>query len=376
MSLLAPPIALFLLLLPDQPKPSAEASLLKLLISVEQQSITSPFPARVTLHLHNSGREPLWLYRRARGQAQEGSSLEAKLEPAGVVQSREISTPGQGTVLESVGLPRPKLVKLDASEDYEEKAAIRLAPALAGSGGESKAIWGRYRFSVIYRARYSNAEEMARNLGVAVWQGEATSNSAEVELLPAGAAVQGSVAGTVVGPDGVAVRDALVSLSDQEERVVDQSLTAPEGRFSFAHLPFGLYWLIARLANSPTDTTVFRHVELTPAQPAGAMELVMLPQEIYEAKGMLHKPVLLRVTDSAGTPLDKVMLEVTWSNGPVLDNVKGQVLDDGTVALELIPGRNFLTLKRHGCPKEEQRLDVAASDGIDAFKLAFECARK
>ncbi len=366
----------FFLVAPCQTKSAPDANPLKLLISVEQQSITSPFPARVTLHLHNSGREPLWLYRRARSQTQEGSSLKVQLEPTGILQGQEISTPGQGTALESVGLPRPKLVRLDAGEDYEEKPAIRLEPAVAGPGGESKPIWGRYRLSVVYRAGYSNGEEMARILGVVTWRGEVTSNTIEVELLPAGAAAQGSVAGTVIGSDGVPLRDVLVSLSDQEERLLDQSLTGAEGRFSFPHLPLALYWLTARIANSTTDTVVFRHIELTPDQPAGAMELVMLPQEVYEAKGMLHKPVLFRITDSAGAPLDKVMLEVTWSNGPVLDNVRVEVLDDGTAALELIPGRNFVTLKRRGCPKEEQRVDVAAGDGIDGFKLALECGRK
>jgi len=46
--------------------PAGPADTLKLLISVEQQSITAPIPARVTLHLHNAGEKTLWLYRRAR----------------------------------------------------------------------------------------------------------------------------------------------------------------------------------------------------------------------------------------------------------------------------------------------------------------------
>src|SRR5713226_4962223 len=68
---LAIELALFsaLLLLMAFPVPAlgnAEAQPLKLLISIEQQTITAPFPARVTLHLHNSGQGTLWLYRPVR----------------------------------------------------------------------------------------------------------------------------------------------------------------------------------------------------------------------------------------------------------------------------------------------------------------------
>jgi hypothetical protein len=86
--------------------------------------------------------------------------------------------------------------------------------------------------------------------------------------------------------------------------------------------------------------------------------------------------VLFRVTDPAGRPLGKVSLEVIWSSGTVLDNVKGETLEDGTVALELIPGRNFATLRRRGCPKQDQRVDVTPGGGIDGFKLILECAKK
>ncbi|MGB9488542.1 MAG: hypothetical protein WCD04_20800, partial [Terriglobia bacterium] len=69
---------------------------LKLLISVEQQNIAAPFPARVTLHVHNAGNEAVWLYRHARGKLPTprlleedtgpqpttgGSMLTVKLEP-------------------------------------------------------------------------------------------------------------------------------------------------------------------------------------------------------------------------------------------------------------------------------------------------------
>lgn len=377
-----------------QAKPKGVAAeALKLLISIEQQIITTPFPARVTLHFHNSGQEPFWLYRRvrspeaaSRSEARPadgsegtthyttgGSTLEVRLLP---MQASEMAKEAEGTVLESVGLPHPKLVKLNAGDDYEEKTVIRLAPAVAESKGENKIVWGRYRFGVVYRARYSNAEEAERNLGFQVWQGEVTSNPVELELRPSPASAPGSAAGTAMSPNGQPLADVVVSLSDEQERLVAQLVTNSEGRFSFTQLPLGLYWVTGRFANSHTDTAVFRHVELTPDQPAGAMELVMTPQEIYEPKGLLHKPVLFRVTDNAGRPLDRVTLEITWSSGTVMDKVKAQVSDDGAAAMELIPGRNFVTLNRRGCPKEEQRVDVAEGDGIDDFSLALECAGK
>lgn len=377
----------------------AKADDLKLLISVEQQTITAPFPVPVTLHLHNSGQVPLWLYRRVRDATTAshseasrlestegttnyttgGSTLTLHLVPAGApgsgpAESNEIATLAQGTVLESVGLPHPKLVKLAPGEDYEEKTVIHLSLALIARSGENQPVWGHLRLSVIYGAKYSNAEEIARNLGVIVWQGEVTSNEIDLELRPpAGAA---SVAGTVTDSNTRPLPGVLVSLSDQQERLVDQAATASEGRFSFAHLPFGLYWVTARRQDSQVDTATFRHLTLAPAKPAGTLELVLLPPEIYESKQMLHKPVLFRVTDSTGHPADKTTLEITWSSGTVLENMKGQVSDDGTVALELIPGRNYVTLRRRGCPKQEERADVAEGGGIDGFKLTLECAPK
>jgi hypothetical protein len=304
-----------------------------------------------------------------------GATLAVKLEPALATDSPTVA-PAQGTVLESAGLPRPKLVRLEPGDDYEEKTTLRLAPARVRVNGEGSPLWGRYHLSVVYQASFSNGEEIHRNLGVTAWQGEVASNTLEIELLAPPAVAQGSVAGTVIRADSQPLEDMRVSLSDQEERLMDQALTDSEGRFSFTHLPWGLYWVTVRREHALEDTAVFQHAEITPAQPAATLQLVMEPPEIYEPQKVLHKPVLVRITGSSGQPLDKVGLEITWSNGPLLDNVKGETGRDGTLALELIAGRNFVTLKRKGCPKQEYRADVAAGDGIDGFKLVFECAKK
>ena len=360
---------------------------LKLLISVEQQNIAAPFPARVTLHLHNAGNETVWLYRHARGKLPTprlleedagprpttgGSMLTVKLEPVSTGQAA-ISNPAQGAVFESVGFPKPKLVRLAPGEDYEERTTIRLTPALSEV---QKPIWGTYRLSITYKAQYSNAEEIQRNLKVRVWQGEVSSDAIEVQLQPPGPESRGQVSGTVNTPDSVPIRDAIVSLSDHAERLMDQTTSDPEGRYSFSSLPPGLYWITARRDGVTEDTVVFRHVQLTPSEASATQEMVMIPPEIYEPQKMLHKPVLFRITDSAGRALERVGLETAWSNGTVLDNVKGETGNDGAVALEVIPGRNFVTLKRRGCPKQEERADVAAGEGIDGFEFTLECAKK
>ncbi len=359
----------------------------KLLISVEQQNIAAPFPARVTLHVHNAGNGTVWLYRHARGKLPTprlleedagprsttgGSMLTVKVEPVSAGQAA-ISNPAQGAVFESVGFPKPQLVRLAPGEDYEERATIRLTPALSEV---QKPIWGTYRLSITYKAQYSNAEEIQRNLKVTVWQGEVSSDAIEVQLQPPGPESRGQVSGTVDTPDSFPIRDAIVSLADHAERLMDQATSDPDGRYSFSSLPPGLYWITARRDGATEDTTVFRHVQLTPSEASASQEMVMIPPEIYEPQKVLHKPVLFCITDSAGRPLERVGLETTWSNGSVVDNVKGETGSDGAVALELISGRNFVTLKRRGCPKQEERADVAAGEGIDGFMYTLECAKK
>jgi len=360
---------------------------LKFLISVEQQNIPAPFPARITLHLHNAGAETVWLYRHARSklptprplseedtspQSTGGSMLSVKLEPTSAGQAT-IMNPAQGEVFESVGLPKPKLVRVAPGEDYEEKTTIRLTPALSQ---EQKPIWGTYRLSLTYTAQYSNADAIQRIVKATVWQGEVSSDAIEVQLQPPSPDSHGQVSGTVNTHDSVPIRDAIVSLADHAERLVAQTTSDADGRYSFSNLPPGIYWITARRGRATEDTSVFRHVELTPADASATQEMVLIPEEIYEAQKMLHKPVLFHITDNAGRPAERVSLEITWSNGTILDNAKGETGSDGAVALEVIPGRNFVTLKRHGCPKQEERADVAVGEGIDGFEYTLECTKK
>ncbi|MBZ5513406.1 MAG: carboxypeptidase-like regulatory domain-containing protein [Acidobacteriia bacterium] len=368
-------LALALAILAQQaPAQAAPSDDLKLLISLEQLTIATPYPARVTLQFHNGGKAPLYLYRRARSQAGEGSALEVRLDPLGAPSAQEINTPARGSVFESVGLPRPKLVRLDADEDTAEKATIQLLPAQSGPEGNGTSLWGRYRLSVIYRARYSNGADLERILGIALWQGELESNSVEIELqAPTG---QGSIAGNVARAEGGGIIDALVSLSDEQERLVAQAETDADGRYRFTHLSLGVYWVTVRRPNIAEDTVVFRHIELTPSDPEGSIEFVMSPPETYEAEKILHKPVVLRVTDSKGAPLGKVRCEIVWTNGPVIENAKGETNADGLIVVELIPGPNFLTLSKRGCTKQEQRVEVAQGGGIDGFKSQLDCEKE
>ena len=356
-----------------------DATPLKLLISIEQQSITASFPARVTLHLHNAGQGPLWLYRKARtrpeaGEVVNGSSLGVRLEPVEVSASRPIRVDAVGTVLESVGLPRPKLVRLAPDDDYEEKVVIQLEPARAGAAGGDQPLWGRYRFSVTYGASYGNAGGVLRSVGISPWQGEVSSNTIEIELLPP--AGQGSLSGRVINAAGEFMTDARVSLSDEQERLIAQVVTGFGGRFSFARLPAGLYWVTSRLDHAAYDTSVFRHVELTPSEPAGNVELVYVLPDVFKGEQMLHKPVLLRVFDEAGRPWREATLEISFMDGTVVEDKKLKPGDDGIVATELIPGLNYVTLKRRRCAPQELRVEVAAGDGIDAFKLVSDCASR
>jgi Carboxypeptidase regulatory-like domain len=393
------------------PGAPAEASSLAVSLSVEQPKIVEPFPARVTLHLHNAGASALWLYRHVRdpqdlqqaryqeagaGNAESstsgGSSLVIHLEPAeagaekpaspqasgrSLEQSGERSPAGAGLlrsrVLSSVGMPHPRLVRLAPGGDATEGAVIKLQPAQAVRAGREEPVWGRYRFSITYSAAYSNGDALSRNLGVDVWQGEVNSNPVDIDLEPAPASAAGSVAGRITREDGRPLVRMLVSLSDREDHLVGQATTDEEGKYLFNHLPWDLYWVTARRPQSDFETATYDHVDLEAGDPVANLNLVMLQPEVYEPKQMLHKPVLLKVTQSSGQPLEGVALEALWSSGSVAETVKGETAEDGTAPLELIPGRNYVTLKRRGCRDEERRVDVAAGDGIDGVSLQFDC---
>ena len=346
---------------------------LNLLLSVEQPSIVMPFPAHATLHFHNSGKETLWLYRPVRSQAKEGASLDVRIEPMDVKDPATVTTPAEGGVFERAGLPRPKLVRLAPGEDLTEKTTLKLLPAKTGEGAGTP-VWGRYRLSVTYSARYSNSAYLARETAAVVWQGEAAGAPIEVELQPP--AGEGVVSGTVQGAQGQFLPGVLLTLSGENERPIDQMATEGDGRFAFDRLPPGTYWVTARRPSITEDTSVFRHVILTPTAPNGIIDLLMIPPETYEPKGLLHKPVLLLVTDGQEDALAGVSYEIVWTTGKVIESLKGVTESDGRAAFELIPGRSFVTLKRKGCKKQEHRVDVEAGGGVDGFKLAIECAAK
>lgn len=390
----------------------AEASSLTLSLSVEQPRIVAPFPARVTLHLHNAGASPLWLYRHVRdpheleearfraaesapspaGSTGGGSSVVIHFEPAEAEKSATPQASEQSSgrndgrdsgsdelprsrVLASVGMPHARLVRLAPGADATEGVVIELQPAIVAGGDREEPVWGRYQLSVTYNAVYSNGAALSRNLAVEVWQGTVNSNAVEVDLEPAPPppSAAGSVAGRIAQQDGQPLPYMLVSLSDHEDHLVGQETTDEQGKYSFNHLPWGIYWVTARRPGSTYETATYEHVDLEAGDPIATLNLVMLEPEVYEPKQMLHKPVLLKVTSSSGQPLQGVGIEALWSSGSVAETLKAETAEDGTATLELIPGRNYVTLKRHGCRNEDRRVDVAAGDGIDGMSLQFDC---
>jgi hypothetical protein len=350
----------FLILLNAAP-PCAQAggSDLKLLISIDRTTITAPLAAQVVLHFHNSGQQTLLLYSPVRdarvvsgainpflteepgpGSTSGGSALHVHLVP---LRGSAQSPSGEGRVLEVSGFPHPKLVALAPGDDYEEKTVVRLSPA-SNDTDKPEPLWGDYKLSVTLQPPASDA--------------------------------QGSISGSVVGSDMQPTFGAIVTLSNQQEQVVAQASPDENGKFSFVHLPFGFYWVSARRRSSTQDANVFRHVELSPGDPAGTVQLVILRPEINRAQQLLHKPVVIRVLDSNDQPVGDVSLESTWSSGTILDNVKSRTADGGIALFELLPGRNYLSLRRKGCPKQDERIDVAPGEGIDGFKLVLTFAKR
>lgn len=377
---------------PLKPAPApAGAQELTVSLAVEQPVISQPFPERVMLRFHNTGATPLWLYRHVRdpqdlaqararmteeaentaGWSTGGSSLVIHLERA--EPGAEWGEPPHGQVLASVGMPHPHLVSVAPGGEATEGAVLKLDPGVATREGHSDPVWGRYKLSVTYQASYSNGVALARDLGVELWQGEATSNAVDVDLEPALASAAGAISGRVANRDGRPVVEALVSLSDHENHVLNQIVTGLSGEFSFEHLPAGTYWVTARRPAATSETSIFDHTELGAGGAKSTVNLVLLDVEQNEPRQFLHKPVLIRVTSNTGQPLAGVQVETLKSSGELPDVVKGETGDDGAAALDLLPGRIYITLKRHKCRNLDTRIDVAPGDGIDGSILEMDC---
>jgi hypothetical protein len=371
---------------PAQGQTSAPA--LKLLISPDKPFVAEPEPVRIKLHVHNSTSQTLWLYRRARAkrppeqravdekapvETTGGSTVEVRLQPVDAQAAQSAISPAEATVLEYVLMPKPRLVGLEAGGDYDETSIVRLHPALAD--GE-KPIWGAYRVAVVYAASFSNADEFQRILDATLWQGEVMSNTITLELRPALPDSVDVLSGSALSKDLKARLGIRVSLQKEEGLLIDQQVTGEDGKFSFAHLPPALFWVTGRQEGATEDTVVFRHQELTRSAPSADVQLVFYPQEISDANRVVHKPTLFRVFDPGGQPLGGIDLDAVYSNGVVIDDVKATTAHDGTATMQLLPGRNSVSLRMHGCPERVERADVNPGVGVDDFKYVLDCKKK
>jgi hypothetical protein len=385
--------------LQGQSPASAPAAKLVVTLTLEHNTIAQPFPARITLHFRNAGPDALWLYRHVRdpqdldraqrrtaqltsnsgpasGNASAGgSSLMVRLEPAATQgsQAPTWTQPPSGSVMASVGMPHPRLVKLAPGGDDTEGAVLALKPGIVSQGGGDTPIWGHYHLSLIYKASYSNGDALSRDLGVDIWQGEASSNTVAVDLEPAPSFASGSISGRVMNTNGQTLPGMQVSLTDSESHVISQIITGVDGNFGFDHLPWGTYWATARPLLAMDVTAAYDHADLRTDAPRATVNLVPIETEAYEPKQVWHKPVLLKVTSSGGAPLGGVSVEALYTSGTVAENVKGETDSDGALALDLIPGRNLITLKHRKCASHDQRIDVAEGDGIDGDILQYDC---
>jgi Carboxypeptidase regulatory-like domain len=388
-------LAAILLLITPLGALSGRADDLKLLVSVQQQNVVVPNPVRATLHFHNSGRETLWLYRPVRskqvagaddsfppaigghgtGRAYGESNVEVHLEATEPSGNGKEPPSGGGFALTPDALPFPRLVRLAPGEDYDEKVTLHVEPALEQRNGGHRALWGQYTFSVSYSADYSNAETLARDINANLWHGQASSNSITLDLQPPRA--QGSIAGTVLDSVGRPYGGALVTLSDENENALGQVYSDITGRFSFANLVLGSYWITVRQPGSNQDTSVFRQVDLNQGDSPAMAKIMMLPVDADKPDRLLHKPVLFHIVDNQGRALAKIKLAVLSSTGTIVETLKAQTGEDGFTALGLIPGAIFITLERQGCKKkEDRRADVEPGPGVDGFKFVFECSRE
>lgn len=362
---------------------------LKLTISTESATVSEPYALPLTLHFLNTGIQTIWLYRpvRAARPADEAKDLTPDVEqtaprPTGGGSTLEVNLTSPGaatktahptaTVMVPAEAWQPKLIRLAPGEKSEEYILIHVASTeVAGQKGTSAQV---YKLKVIYRAWYSNLDEIERVAGVNLWHAEAESNAIAISLLPTEGT--GEISGTITGSDGGPAAGILVSLSDREERMTGQMVTNFSGQYEFRELPWGFYWVTARPSESVAARDIIQHAVLTAHSPSASADLMMLPFTAYEPKQLLHKPILVRIDDSQGHPESRVKLQSTFSNGSVVENIKAQTPSDGVAELEVIPGSNFLTLEKKGCPKEDRRMNVASGGGVDAFRFTLACSKK
>ncbi|MGH9356686.1 MAG: carboxypeptidase regulatory-like domain-containing protein, partial [Terriglobia bacterium] len=328
--------ALLLLAVIAAPQPAPQApSPLQLSISLAQSTLAEPFSARITLHFHNSGSGALWLYEPVRDAAamfmgevnstSNGSLVAAHLQLTAAQNASGAAgatLPGVGTVLRSAEFPHPRLVSIPAGGDYAEPAAIQLKPARVRTSGGERPAWGGYELSVAYTATFAEAQALRSNAGVDLWTGSISSNAIPLNVGPAPDSARGVISGSVADKETRPDAGILVSISDWSERLITQQVTAADGEFYIDGLPFGRYWVTVRPAGADVNTGFFEHAEVTAAQPEARLHLVMLREDVYQAKQMLHKPVFFRIRDAAGDPQPGAELEILWDDGTVLSNVK------------------------------------------------------
>lgn len=368
------------------PAQQAAAPPLQLTISLDQSAVTEPFPARVTLHFHNSTGSTLWLYRPVRDAASmfmgqvnstsNGSFLAVHLQLTAAEDASGAPgtmVPGVGTVLRSPGFPHPNLVSIPAGQDYAVTTAIHLEAASVHTTGGKRPLWGSYEMSVAYSATFSDAQSLRQNAKVNLWEGTISSNAVPLRLELAPDSTRGVISGVVMDRETRPDAGILVSISDWHEHLITQQVTAADGEFYIDELPLGRYWVTVRRAGEDRNTGFFEHAEITDAHPEARLHLVMLHERVYRARRVLHKPVFFRITDTAGNPEPDAQLEILWDDGTVLSNVKVKANNEGLAEIDLIPGTNYVTIRQHGCQKKDSVANVPDGSGIAVFPLTIKC---
>ncbi|HUZ47625.1 MAG TPA: carboxypeptidase-like regulatory domain-containing protein [Terriglobia bacterium] len=365
---------------------------LSLSLSVKSQTIVAPNAIQAVLLFRNTGQQTIWLYRPIKNASMAqsrnpfeaaaanatgpnttsgGSTLEVHLAPANAKAGGNGEFAARGSVILTPGFPHPGLIRLVPGREYGVRVGILVAPAEAKTGNGRRPVWGPYQFSVTYSAHYSNQDDVERELGVNLWHERLRSNSVTLDLTPP--AGHGSIEGTVVGSGRESLANILVTLSDADENPLNQTRTDLQGRFSFTRLGWGRYWVAVRQPGSTQNTTVYRHFDLSGGSPQASAQMMMLPADSDKSSLLLHKPVLFRIVDASGHPLAGIQLVIVWSTGTAIANFKGKTDKEGSAAIDLIPGRNFVTFSRHKCTKQDRRVDVEPGSGVNGFKYTLNC---